>query len=97
MRLGGTRECRTKIEAFVRMGPTGLSRLKELLPVLFDSHGVWTMEGQMELLRTCRLVPILSREPWSQVTIALSWEEDSDSSDQPPGPDLTESRPLTRV
>jgi hypothetical protein len=59
-------------------------RLKEMLPLIFDSHGIFTREGQMELLMACSLEPIQTEAPWHQVTFAVpsqtSAEEEADST-----------------
>ena len=68
MRPGGTVECQRKIESFLNQEPESLARLRELLPFLFDSHRVFTTEGQMELLKACSLVPIRQTVPFHQVT-----------------------------
>jgi hypothetical protein len=36
-----------------------LRRVKELLPVYFDLYQVYTLEGQMGVLRLCNLEPTL--------------------------------------
>ena len=68
MYLGGTQECKQRIIEFLDQGPPGIIRLREVLPLLFDSHRILTTESQMNLLRMCSLSPILSRSPWHQVT-----------------------------
>ena len=65
-----TLECQRKIESYLNRGPESLMRLKEVLPLIFDSHRVWTMEGQMRLLRACSLQPVLQKTPFHHVTFA---------------------------
>ncbi len=72
MRPGGTEECKRKIESFLNQGPEGLARLRELLPLIFDSHRVFTKETQMSLLRQCSLAPIQQTTPFHQVTFAIA-------------------------
>lgn len=76
-------------------------RLRELLPLLFDSHGVFTTEGQMELLRACSLHPVQQAIPFHQVTFAphplelargVQEEGLSVSLQQPSGPRMRERR-----
>lgn len=101
MRLSGTQECQKKIESLLKQGPTGLMRLRELLPLIFDSHGVFTREGQMELLKACSLQPVQQAIPFHQVTFAphplelqggVQEEELSVSLQQPSGPRMRERR-----
>lgn len=84
MRPGGTVECQRKIESFLNQGPEMLARLKELLPIIFDSHRVFTKEEQMRLLSRCSLAPILIGTPFHQVTFALRPEEGPSTSSQGP-------------
>lgn len=68
---GGTQECQREIESFLCQGPESKGRLKELLPLIFDSHGVWTLEGQATVLRACSLKPIHQKTPFHHVTFAI--------------------------
>jgi hypothetical protein len=66
-----TLECRRKILSYMNRGPASLMRLKEQLPLLFDSHRMWTREGQAQLLRSCSLQPVFQKTPFHHVTFAL--------------------------
>ncbi len=68
MHFGGTLECKQRIIEFVSQGQPGIVRLRELLPLIFDSHRILTREAQMDLLRACSLSPIECRSPWHHVT-----------------------------
>jgi hypothetical protein len=72
--------------SFVNQGPSGLARLRELLPMMFDSHRIFTTEGQMRLLRDCSLQPLLQTDPFHQVTFVLpeGWEEALSTSSPSP-------------
>ena len=65
-----TLECQRKIESYLNRGPESLTRLRELLPLIFDSHRLWTMESQMQMLRACSLQPVLQKTPFHHVTFA---------------------------
>lgn len=65
-----TKECRQLILQLVEQGRSGLSRLRDRLQVIFDSHRVLTLEAQTELLRSCSLIPLLRTRPWCHVTFA---------------------------
>lgn len=69
MNLGGTQACKTTIQDFV--AAKNLRRLKEMLPVIFDVHGIYARDTQLSVLRECNLVPVVERLPWPQVTFAL--------------------------
>ena len=93
MSWSGTQECQRKIENFLSQGRMGLVRLRELLPLLFDIHGIFTTESQMRVLRACSLQPVQLTTPFHQVTFAphpaesgAQEEELSVSSQQPAGP-----------
>lgn len=63
--------CKETIRSFVSQGPSGLARLKELLPVLFDSYRIFTVERQTEVLRDCFLMPVLQTKPFHHVTFVM--------------------------
>jgi hypothetical protein len=50
-------ECATAIKRFLRQDFGGLRRLKELLPVFFSWHRVYTIETQRLILMQCNLTP----------------------------------------
>lgn len=56
--LLGIKDCVNSIQQFLVQEMGSLRRLKELLPVYFDLHQVYTLEAQREILRACNLVPI---------------------------------------
>jgi hypothetical protein len=82
MRVGGARECLHQMKQYVER--KAFQRLKEMLPLIFDSHGIFTREAQMELLMACSLEPIQTEDPWHQVTFAVPSqmfaEEEADST-----------------
>ena len=80
MQLGDTQECHRKIESFLKQGQPGMARLKELLPLIFDSHKVLTLDAQKEVLRACNLDPICQTRPFHQVTFALPLLEPSEET-----------------
>lgn len=63
--------CKETIRSFVRQGPSGLARLKELLPVLFDSHRIFTVERQSQVLTDCLLMPVFQTRPFHHVTFVM--------------------------
>jgi hypothetical protein len=69
MSCGGTLECKQTILYFVEQG--ALTRLKELLPVIFDKNKVYTSDARMKILRECSLTPI---KDGSQVSFVLDQE-----------------------
>lgn len=63
---GGTQECKQTIIYFVEQ--RAFTRLKELLPVIFDKNKVYTSDERMQILRECSLTPI---KDGSQVSFIL--------------------------
>ena len=87
---GGTKECKQTILYFVEQ--RALSRLQELLPVIFDKHKVFTSDERMRLLRECSLTPvkigpqvsfILDQEPLTLPARPRRQSSSSSSRDQP--------------
>jgi hypothetical protein len=64
-------ECATAIRRFLNQDCGGLRRLKDLLPVFFSWHRVYTIETQREILRQCNLTPTTEG---AQVTFLLQPE-----------------------
>ncbi len=75
-----TLECQRKIQSYLNRGPASLMRLKEHLPLLFDSHRMWTREGQAQLLRSCSLQPVFLTTPFHHVTFAMETAPASEPS-----------------
>ena len=84
MRRVGPTECKQTILNLVNQGPSGLARLRELLPVIFDSHQIFTREAQARLLRECSLTPVMQTAPFHQVLCVES--QQTTASSQPERP-----------
>jgi len=63
MSCGGTRRCKTTIQHFT--SSRQLARLRDLLPVIFESNGIYTLEQQATILRECSLTPVVSNHMMS--------------------------------
>lgn len=72
------------------MGSSGLLRLKERLPLIFDSHKILTNEAKMRILRECSLTPIIETTPVHEVTFLLT-PGDLAVSENPPRRSRTRS------
>lgn len=56
-------ECKSTIQLFVTSN--SLPRLKEMLPVIFDCHMIYTLETQRRILLECSLTPVMCKHQMS--------------------------------
>ncbi len=67
-----TTACKQTIMELVGMGSSGLLKLKERLPLIFDSHRILTNEAKRRILRECSLQPILETTPVHEISFLLT-------------------------
>lgn len=72
-----TKACKKSIMELVGMGSSGLLRLKERLPLIFDSHRILTNEAKRRILRECSLQPILETTPVHEISFLLTVLEEN--------------------
>ena len=93
MVLTGHETCKKIIKNFVTPSGEKLARLKELLPLIFDSQRIFTMEAQKKILMECSLIPVREYRPFHCVTFRLEPELSTFCPNQNPGPEMNDAPP----